>query len=72
MANQASRRLTSRQLALAAQPQALFRLELRHAEQMIEDLEPVALGEFGEFGNGLRDEGHGLVRAALSNRFIRQ
>ena len=61
----------SRQLALAAQPQALFGLELRHAEQMAEDLEPVALGEFGQFGNGLRDEGHGLVRAALPNRLIR-
>ena len=61
----------SRQLALAAKPQALFRLELRHAEQMAEDLEPMALGEFGQFGNGLRDEGHGLVRAALPNRFIR-
>ena len=64
--------LCLRQLALAPEPQAFLRLELRHAEQMIKDLEPVALGEFGEFGNGLRDEGHGLVRAALSNRFIRQ
>ena len=61
----------SRQLALAAQPQAFFGLELRHAEQMAEDLKPVPFGEFAQFGNGLRDEGHGLVRAALPNRFIR-
>ena len=61
----------SRQLALAAQPQALFGLELRHAEQMAENLEPMPLGEFGQFGNGLRDEGHGLVRAALPIRVIR-
>ena len=59
----------SRQLVLAPGTQALFRLELRHAEQMIEDLEPVALGEFGQFGNGLRDEGHGLVGAALLTSF---
>ena len=42
----------------------------RHAEQMPEDLEPMALGEFGQFGNALGDEGHGLVRAALPIRFI--
>lgn len=55
----------SRQLALAPKPQSLLRLELRHTEQMAEDLEPVPLGEFAQFGNGLSDEGHGLVRAAL-------
>ena len=61
----------SRQLALAPQPQALFGFELRHPEQMAEDLEPVAFGEFGQFGNGLRDEGHGLVGAALLTCLIR-
>ena len=56
---------TSRQLALAAKPQALFGFELHHPEQMAEDLELVAPGQFAQIGNGLRDEGHGLVRAAL-------
>jgi hypothetical protein len=37
----------SRQLAPASQPQVLFRLELRHSKQMVEDLEAVALGKFG-------------------------
>jgi hypothetical protein len=42
-----------------------FRLELRHAEQMNEHLQPMAFRQFDEFGNGFRDEGHSLVRAAL-------
>ena len=61
----------SRQLALAAQPQMLFRLELRHSKQVVEDLQPVAPGKLAQIGNGLRDEGHGLVRAALPNGFYR-
>ena len=56
---------TSRQLPLAAKPQTLFRFELRHSEQMPEDLELVSLGQFSQIGNGLRDEGRGLIRAAL-------
>ena len=32
---------------------------------MAENLEPVALRQLDQFGNGLRNEGHGLVRAAL-------
>jgi hypothetical protein len=36
-----------------------------------EDLEFVAPGEPGQFGNGFRDEGHGLVRAALPLMIIR-
>ena len=63
--------ITSRQLALAPQPQMLFRLELRHSKQMVEDFQPVALGQFTQIGNGLRDEGHGLVRAALPIGLIR-
>ncbi len=38
---------------------------------MAEDLQPVALGELGQFGNGLRNEGHGLVGAALLTLFNR-
>ena len=50
---------------LAPGTQALFRLELRHAEQMAEHLQPVALRQLDQFGNGLRNEGHGLIGAAL-------
>ena len=49
----------------------LFRLELRHSKQMAEDLEVMAPGEFGQIGNGLCDEGHGFVRAALPNGVFR-
>jgi len=59
----------SRQLALAPCAQALFRLELRHVEQMAEHLEPVALRQLDQFGNGLRNKGHGLVGAALLASF---
>ena len=49
----------------------LFRLELRHAKQVAEEFQPMAFGEFAQIGNGLRDEGHSLVRAALPNGFYR-
>ena len=55
----------SRQLVLAPGAQAFLRLELRHAEQMAEHLQPVALRQLDQFGNGLRNEGHGLIGAAL-------
>ena len=64
-AAQAGAAKVSRKLALAAKPQALFRFELRHREQVAEDLELVAFGQSAQFGNGLRDEGHSLIRAAL-------
>ena len=53
--------------APGAQP--FFRLELRHAEQVTEHLEPMALRQLDQFGNGLRNEGHGLVGAALLASF---
>ena len=62
-------RAHSRQLVLAPGAQAFFRLELRHAEQMAEHLQPVALRQLDQFGNGLRNEGHGLVGAALLTSF---
>ena len=58
-----------RQLVLAPGAQAFFRLELRHAKQVAEHLEPVPLRQLDQFGNGLRNEGHGLVRAALLASF---
>ena len=59
----------SRQLVLAPGAQAFLRLELRHAEQVTEHLQPVALRQLDQFGNSLRNEGHGLVRAALLTSF---
>jgi hypothetical protein len=59
----------SRQLVLAPGAQAFLCLELRHAEQMAQHLQPVALRQLDQFGDGLRDEGHGLVRAALLTSF---
>ena len=59
----------SRQLVLAPGAQPFFRLELRHAEQMAEHLQPMALRQLDQFGNGLRNEGHGLVGAALLTSF---
>jgi hypothetical protein len=53
--------------APGAQP--FFRLELRHAEQMAEYLEPMTLRQLDQFGNGLGNEGHGLVGAALLTSF---
>jgi hypothetical protein len=60
----------SRQLALAPGPQPFFGLELRHSEQMIEHLKPVALRQFDQFGHSFGDERNGLVRAALPTTFI--
>jgi hypothetical protein len=59
---------TSRQLALAAEPYAFLGFQQRHRQQMVEDAELVAPGEFDQFGNGLGDEGRGLIRATLPIR----
>jgi hypothetical protein len=59
----------SRQLVLAPGTQALFRFELRHAKQMGEHLEPVALGQLDQFGNSFGNEGHGLIGAAFLTSF---
>ena len=56
---------TSRQLALAAQPQPFFGFELRHPQEMVEHVEAMTTGQFDQFRNSLRNEGYGLVRAAL-------
>jgi hypothetical protein len=55
---------------LAPCAQSLFRLELRHAEQMTEYLEPVAFRQLDQFRNGLRNEGYGLVGAAFLTSFM--
>ncbi|MDR3488336.1 MAG: hypothetical protein P4M05_25985 [Bradyrhizobium sp.] len=37
---------------------------------MAEHVEPVALRQPGQFGNGVRDECRSLIRAAIAARFI--
>jgi len=62
-------RTHSRQLVLAPGAQAFLGLQLRHAEQMAEHLQLVALRQLDQFRNGLGNEGHGLIRAALLTSF---
>jgi hypothetical protein len=50
--------------------QALFGLELRHAEQMAEYLQPVSFRQLDQFSDGLRNEGHGLVRPTFPSSFL--
>jgi hypothetical protein len=54
----------------ASRTQAFLRFELRHAEQMAEHFQPVALGQLDQFGNGLGNESHGLVRTAFLTSFM--
>ena len=49
---------SSRQLVFAPGAQAFFRLELRHAEQVTEHLQPVTFRQLDQFCNGLRDPGY--------------
>ena len=65
------RRGGSRQLALAAKAKIFLRLHQRHAEQMGEQIELVALGQSGEPGQDLGDKRHGLLRTAIANQIIR-
>ena len=58
-------RLQTTSLCLLRVRRRSSRLELRHAEQMAEHLEPVSLRQLDQFGDGLRNEGHGLVRSAF-------
>jgi hypothetical protein len=66
----ATLRKHSRKLAFAPGAQAFFRLELRHGEQVAEYLQPVSLRQLGQFGDGLRNEGHGLIRPAFPRSFV--
>src|SRR4030081_2600262 len=53
-----------RQLAFAAQPDALFRFHVRHLEQADQHAELVTPRDPSQLGDGLRDEGRGLIRPA--------
>jgi len=55
----------SRQLALAPQPQVLVGLQLGHAQQIMQHVELVTLGELAQDGHLLGDEGDGFLDAAL-------
>ncbi|MGY3690379.1 hypothetical protein ACVIGA_000459 [Bradyrhizobium sp. USDA 3240] len=57
--------MPSRQLPSATRAQLLVGLKAGHREQMVEDFELVALGEFGELGRGRCDQDQGVIRAAL-------
>ena len=48
----------------------LLGFELRHPEQEVEHIEPVASRQPGQFGNGLRNDRRGLLRPALARWFI--
>ena len=54
-----------RQLALAPQPQVLVGLQLGHAQEIMQHIELVALGELAQSPNLLGDEGDGLIDTAL-------
>src|SRR5260370_5780019 len=60
----------SRQVPFAAEPQMFLGFELRHPEQEAEHVELVASRQPGQLGNGLRNDGRGLVRASLACWFI--
>jgi hypothetical protein len=60
----------SGQFSLAAKPDALFRLQLRHAEQETEQAELVAPRQPGEVGDSLCDKGRGLIRPAIPARLV--
>src|SRR5206468_4583015 len=62
----------SRQLALAAQPQMLVGLELGHAQQIMQHVELVALGELAQCSDLLGDEGDSLLDAALPRFLVAQ
>lgn len=61
---------TSRQLALAAHGQPLFGLELGHAEQVVQHVQLVALGEFAKSNHRLGNKGDGLIGAAFPRWII--
>jgi hypothetical protein len=58
------------QLPPAARPQLLVGFQAGHREQMVQDLELVALGEFGEFGRVGCDQDQGVIRAALPSHVV--
>ena len=65
------RRTRSGQLALAAKAKIFLRLHQRHAEQMGEQIELVALSQSSEGRQALGDKRDGLLRTALANHIIR-
>src|SRR5665647_3283900 len=60
----------SRQGPFATKPQMFLGFQLRHPEQEAKHVELVASRQPGQLGNGLRNQGRGLIRPALARRFI--
>src|ERR1700719_66061 len=63
-------RAASRQIALAAKPDALLCFHLGHLKQTDQDIEVMTPRHAGKIGDGLRDEGHCFIRSAISGRII--
>jgi len=59
-----------RESGLAAKPDVFLGFQLRHPQEMAEHLQPMALRQPGQLGNGFRDECRGLVRPTIAARFI--
>lgn len=62
--------LRSRQPVFAAKPDMLFRFHPRHIEQPNQHAELVASRHLRQFGCYFRNEGGGLIRAAIALRII--
>jgi hypothetical protein len=60
----------SRQLPVAAQPDALLGFHSGHLEQKDQHAEPMAPRQPGQIGNGFSNEGGGLVRPAIPRRIL--
>jgi hypothetical protein len=65
-----SEAVTSRKPALAAKPDALLGFQLRHLEQAHQHAESMTTRHPSKVGDGLCNEGGGLVRPAIPYRII--
>jgi hypothetical protein len=60
----------SGQIALASEPNTLFRFHLRHLKQTDEDAKPVPPCQLGQVSGDLSDERRSLVGSAISRLFV--
>jgi hypothetical protein len=60
----------SRKPGFAAQPDVFVGFQLRHPQQTAEHLEPMALRQPGQIGDGFRDKPRGLIGPAIAARLI--
>jgi len=62
--------LPSRKPGFAAQPDVFVGFQLRHPQETAEHLEPMALRQPGQIGDGFRDKSRGLIGPAIAARLI--